>query len=127
MVVLGKEGEGGNIGGKANTKSKRYIALSISLRYVFPLLDNASSMWVKVIASDSYRFGNIATIITFESTAIGIQGRYRSVILQPSSLLIVVVMITEAITDDPRLFFELRLPASDIAFLSLMLYRIHRV
>ncbi len=56
VVVLGKEEEGGNIGAIVNTKSKRYKAIAITLSYVLALLDNASSMWVKVIASDSYRF-----------------------------------------------------------------------
>jgi hypothetical protein len=41
--------------------------LTIMLRYIYVLTRNASRLFKKVIASVSYRFGNIGIIITFNT------------------------------------------------------------
>jgi hypothetical protein len=54
---------------------KRYSVIAITIRYIFALSHNDSTLWRKVIASFSYRFGLIEIVIasySYRSSLIGI-------------------------------------------------------
>ncbi len=69
--------------GHQNSHCKRY-SKNAAARYISAVLLNASSLWRKVIASDSYHSGNIRIVFAFNSG-----------VVIASALLIIVLGISE--------------------------------